>query len=136
MFIYFKCIVCFISSSLNEYLVPHSEYAVFVLWVVFLDCFIGLLGRSREVLVVQQVKGQKKCQQKNEILLYVYDFIKCSIFITCMILLFSVNGKQSPSKHVKHGQKGASKKNFQHEDAKENSELSNPEDTINTGNIT
>ncbi|TKY72277.1 Sister chromatid cohesion protein PDS5-like B [Spatholobus suberectus] len=41
-----------------------------------------------------------------------------------------VNGKKSPSKHVKHGQKGASKINFHHEDAKESSELSNPEDTI------
>ncbi|KAK7303437.1 hypothetical protein RJT34_14343 [Clitoria ternatea] len=41
-----------------------------------------------------------------------------------------INGKQSPIKHVKHGQKGASKSNFHHEDAKESSELSNPEDTI------
>ncbi|RDX94616.1 Sister chromatid cohesion protein PDS5-like B, partial [Mucuna pruriens] len=41
-----------------------------------------------------------------------------------------VNGKQSPSKHVKHGQKGASKINFHNEDAKDSSELSNPEDTL------
>ncbi|KAK7331159.1 hypothetical protein VNO77_25376 [Canavalia gladiata] len=41
-----------------------------------------------------------------------------------------INGKQSPSKHVKHGQKGASKNNFHHNDAKESSELSNPEDNI------
>ncbi|XP_061344321.1 sister chromatid cohesion protein PDS5 homolog A [Gastrolobium bilobum] len=41
-----------------------------------------------------------------------------------------VNGKQSPSKRVKHGQKGASKSNFHQEDAKESSELSNPEDTM------
>jgi len=54
-------------------------------------------------------------------------------------LLFRVNGK-SPNKQVKHGQKGASKIDFHHEDAKESSELSNPEDTlvskaeINSGN--
>ncbi|KAK7412751.1 hypothetical protein VNO78_04347 [Psophocarpus tetragonolobus] len=41
-----------------------------------------------------------------------------------------VNGKKSPGKHVKHGQKGASKINSHHEDAKESSDLSNPEDTI------
>ncbi|RZB64213.1 Sister chromatid cohesion protein PDS5-like B isoform B [Glycine soja] len=48
-----------------------------------------------------------------------------------------VNGKKSPSNHVKHGQKGASKTNSHHEDAKESSELSNPEDIskaeINSG---
>ncbi|KAL2603500.1 hypothetical protein GLYMA_09G014600v4 [Glycine max] len=47
------------------------------------------------------------------------------------------NGKKSPSKHVKHGRKGASKINSHHEDAKESSELSNPEDIskaeINSG---
>ncbi|XP_020220399.1 sister chromatid cohesion protein PDS5 homolog A isoform X1 [Cajanus cajan] len=41
-----------------------------------------------------------------------------------------VNGKKSPSKNVKHGQKGVSKINFHNEDPKESSELSNPEDTI------
>ncbi|QCD77306.1 sister chromatid cohesion protein PDS5 homolog A-A-like [Vigna unguiculata] len=40
-----------------------------------------------------------------------------------------VNGK-SPSKQVKHGQKGASKIDFHREDAKESSELTNPEDTV------
>jgi len=54
-------------------------------------------------------------------------------------LHFRVNGK-SPNKQVKHGQKGASKIDFQHEHAKESSDLSNPEDTliskagINSGN--
>jgi len=54
-------------------------------------------------------------------------------------MLFRVNGK-SPSKQVKHGQKGASKIDFHREDAKESSELTNPEDTviskaeINSGN--
>ncbi|XP_061339796.1 sister chromatid cohesion protein PDS5 homolog A-like isoform X2 [Gastrolobium bilobum] len=40
-----------------------------------------------------------------------------------------VNGKQSPSKPVKRGQKRASKSNFRQEDAKETSEISNPEET-------
>ncbi|KOM53264.1 hypothetical protein LR48_Vigan09g192300 [Vigna angularis] len=40
-----------------------------------------------------------------------------------------VNGK-SPSKQVKHGQKGASKIDFHREDAKESSDLTNPEDTV------
>ncbi|CAI8590496.1 unnamed protein product [Vicia faba] len=39
-----------------------------------------------------------------------------------------VNGKQSPSKYVKHGPKKASKTNF-HEGVNESSELSNPEET-------
>ncbi|RDX89521.1 Sister chromatid cohesion protein PDS5-like B, partial [Mucuna pruriens] len=40
-----------------------------------------------------------------------------------------INGKRSPSKSVKHGQKSASKNNFHREDAKETSEISNPEET-------
>jgi len=71
--------------------------------------------------------------------MYIYDSIQCSIIITCIILVFRVNGKKSPSNHVKHGQKGASKTNSHHEDAKESSELSNPEDIskaeINSGNV-
>ena len=71
--------------------------------------------------------------------IYIYDFIQCSIIITCTILVFRDNGKKSPSKHVKHGRKGASKINSHHEDAKESSELSNPEDIskaeINSGNV-
>ncbi|XP_057429975.1 sister chromatid cohesion protein PDS5 homolog A-like [Lotus japonicus] len=39
------------------------------------------------------------------------------------------NGKKSPSKHVKHGQKGASESNFD-QDAKESSEQSNPEEKM------
>ena len=35
----FKCGVCFISSSLIGRLVHHSECGVFLLWVIFLDCF-------------------------------------------------------------------------------------------------
>ncbi|WVY92603.1 hypothetical protein V8G54_031691 [Vigna mungo] len=45
------------------------------------------------------------------------------------VSIFPVNGK-SPSKQVKHGQKGASKIDFHREDAKEGSDLTNPEDTV------
>lgn len=54
-------------------------------------------------------------------------------------LVFSVNGKQSPSKYAKHGPKKASK-TF-HEGVNESSELSNPEETTisepetNSGNV-
>ena len=40
------------------------------------------------------------------------------------------NGKQSPAKHVKRGQKGASQGHLRQEDAKESSEISNPEETM------
>ncbi|CAJ1962734.1 unnamed protein product [Sphenostylis stenocarpa] len=40
------------------------------------------------------------------------------------------NGKKSPSKHAKHGQRGSLKMNLHQENAKESSELSNPEDTL------
>lgn len=57
-------------------------------------------------------------------------------------MLFRGYGKQSPRKHVKHGQKGASKNNIHREDASGSSELSDPEETmiskaeINSGNVT
>lgn len=60
----------------------------------------------------------------------------------CIILFFRVNGKQSPSKHAKRGQKKASKTNFHEEGASESSELPNPEETaiseaeFNSGNVT
>ncbi|XP_004507589.1 sister chromatid cohesion protein PDS5 homolog A-like [Cicer arietinum] len=41
-----------------------------------------------------------------------------------------VNGKQSPSKPVKHRQKHASKSYFHQEEAKETSDISNPEETM------
>ncbi|KAF1890634.1 hypothetical protein Lal_00013229 [Lupinus albus] len=41
-----------------------------------------------------------------------------------------VNGKQSCNKHVKNGQKGASKSIFHQEDAKESSEISDREETM------
>ncbi|KAL2341418.1 hypothetical protein Fmac_009358 [Flemingia macrophylla] len=41
-----------------------------------------------------------------------------------------VNGKKSPSKNVKHGQKGFSKINFHKKDVQESSDLSNPEEVI------
>lgn len=66
----------------------------------------------------------------------------CFIIITCIILLCRVNGKQSPNKHVKDGQKGVSKSIFHKEDAKESSDISNPEEAamiseaeMNSGNV-
>lgn len=72
-------------------------------------------------------------------------FVQCSIVITCIVsfCFFRVNGKPSPSKHAKRGQRKASKTNF-HEGVNESSdsELPNPEETtiaeaeINSGNVT
>jgi len=63
------------------------------------------------------------------ILLYVLFIIICilfSFFLSASILFpCRINGKKSPSKPVNR----ASKNNLHHEDAKETTEISNPEET-------
>lgn len=56
-------------------------------------------------------------------------------------MFYRINGKQSPMKKVKRGEKGESKSNIHQEVAKESSEISNPEevlssksDEVNSGN--
>lgn len=66
--------------------------------------------------------------EKSETLFCV-GFVQYSVTMTCIILSYRVNGKQSPNKHAKHGRKSASKNNLHQEGAEESSELSDPEET-------
>ena len=90
----------------------------------FLYCFVGLGENIR----VQGVKGQKKCEWKKLISFCAFVILFYALII--ITLPHRVNGKQSPGKPVRRGQTHPAKSNFHQENAKDNSEVSNPEETM------